>query len=212
MKSGLWYDFRNPIVWRHDWPSLYEDLFRQIRRSESVGFESVWLSEHHFTEDGYMPSVFPMLAAIAAQTSRIRLGTAVCLAPLHYPLRLAEDSAVVDVLSSGCLEVGIAPGYRRLEFDVLDIRKNERGRRTDETIEILRAAWTGEEVTYTGAAYGVDRVTVQPRPAYVSRQIPIHIGGSSPAAARRAGRFSCNFMPDVGTGVKLPWLPCLNMS
>ena len=198
MKFGLWYDFRNPKRWRKTWVSLYSELLEQIVWADELGFESVWLSEHHFTEDGYMPSVFPTLAAIAQRTRKLRLGTAVLLAPQHHPLRLAEDAAVVDVLSDGRLELGLAAGYRPVEFQTLGIPKHQRGRRTDETIEILRLAWRGDRFTYDGQIFQFESVVTQPTPVHPTG-VPIHVGGSSRAAAQRAGRFGCNFMPDVGT-------------
>ena len=200
MKFGLWYDFRNPS--QQPWPELYGELLDQITWSDSAGFESVWLSEHHVTDDGYMPSVFVMLAAIAARTQHLRLGTAVCLAPLHHPVRLAEDVAVVDILSGGRVELGLAPGYRPLEFEVLGVPRRERGVRTDETVEILRLAWAGERFSYSGRVFDLQDVVVQPVPRR-GAELPIHIGGSSSAAAVRAGRHGCNFMPDVGTGIGL---------
>ena len=200
MKFGLWYDFRNPDGRR--WSDLYSELLGQIEWADSAGFESVWLSEHHVTDDGYMPSVFVMLAAIAGRTQNLRLGTAVCLAPLHHPVRLAEDVAVVDILSGGRVELGLAPGYRPFEFDVLGVPRRERGIRTDETIEILRQAWTGESFSCPGSVFNLRDVVVQPVPLR-GPELPVHIGGSSPAAALRAGRYGCNFMPDVGTGTDL---------
>jgi len=200
VKFGLWYDFRNPDGRR--WPDLYGELLDQIEWADSAGFESVWLSEHHVTDDGYMPSLFVMLAAIAGRTRNLRLGTAVCLAPLHHPIRLAEDVAVVDVLSGGRVELGLAPGYRPFEFEVLGVPRRERGVRTDETVEILRLAWAGESFSYSGRAFSLRDVVVQPVPLR-GAELPVHIGGSSPAAALRAGRYGCNFMPDVGTGTDL---------
>ena len=202
MKFGLWYDFRNPAQWRQPWPTVYGELLDQITWAESAGFDSVWLSEHHITDDGYMPSVFTMLAAISAQTTNLRLGTAVCLAPLHHPVRLAEDVAVVDVLSNGRVELGLAPGYRQAEFDLMDVPKSQRGLRTDETIEILRQAWTGRPFTHAGETFQLEDVVVQPTPVQ-GADLPIHIGGSSQAAANRAGAYHCNFLPDVGTGREL---------
>ncbi len=200
MKFGLWYDFRNPL--RQPWPHLYGELLDQIAWADSAGFESVWLSEHHVTDDGYMPSVFVMLAAIASRTRNLRLGTAVCLAPLHHPIRLAEDVAVVDILSGGRVELGIAPGYRPFEFEMLGVPRRERGVRTDETVEILRLAWAGEHFSYSGRVFDLQDVVVQPVPLRGNRTA-IHIGGSSAAAALRAGRHGCSFMPDVGTGMDL---------
>lgn len=200
MKFGLWYDFRNP--YQQPWSDLYEELLDQIAWSDSVGFESVWLSEHHVTDDGYMPSVFVMLAAIASRTQSLRLGTAVCLAPLHHPIRLAEDVAVVDILSGGRVELGLAPGYRAFEFEVLGVPRRERGVRTDETVEILRLAWAGERFSYSGRVFDLQDVVVQPVPRR-GPELPVHIGGSSSAAAIRAGRHGCDFMPDIGTGTDL---------
>ncbi len=200
MKFGLWYDFRNPL--KQPWSQLYEELLDQIVWADSAGFESVWLSEHHVTDDGYMPSVFVMLAAIAARTQHLRLGTAVCLAPLHHPVRLAEDVAVVDILSGGRVELGLAPGYRPFEFEALGVPRRERGLRTDETVDILRLAWAGERFSYSGRVFDLQDVVVQPVPRR-GPELPIHIGGSSSAAAVRAGRHGCNFMPDVGTGIGL---------
>jgi alkanesulfonate monooxygenase SsuD/methylene tetrahydromethanopterin reductase-like flavin-dependent oxidoreductase (luciferase family) len=200
VKFGLWYDFRNPQG--QPWSALYGELLDQIEWADTAGFDSVWLSEHHVTDDGYMPSVFVMLAAIAGRTQNLRLGTAVCLAPLHHPIRLAEDVAVVDILSGGRVELGLAPGYRPFEFEVLDVPRRQRGVRTDETVEILRLAWTGESFSYSGRVFDLRDVVVQPVPQR-GPALAIHIGGSSPAAALRAGRYGCNFMPDVGTGTDL---------
>ena len=143
-----------------------------------------------------------MLGALAMRTSRVRLGTAVLLAPLHHPLRLAEDLAVVDQLSGGRLDVGIAPGYKPDEFAVLGVPKAERGARTDETIEILKLAWSGERFSYGGKHFTFDDVIVAPPPVQPAGP-PIWIGGSSLAAARRASRYGLCFMPDSGADLEL---------
>jgi probable F420-dependent oxidoreductase len=197
MKFGIWYDFRNPEPWRRPWSTLYAALLDQIAWADSLGFDSVWLSEHHFTDEGYLPSVFPMLAALAERTSHMRLGTAVLLAPLHHPLRLAEDAAVVDQISNGRLELGLAPGYRPEEFGALGVPRGERGSRTDETIEILKLAWSSQPFSFQGKHFQFHDVTVAPPPAQQPHP-PIWIGGSSPASARRAATFDCNYMPDSG--------------
>lgn len=197
MKFGVWYDFRNPKQWHVAWPDLYRELIDQAVFAEQLGFESIWLSEHHFSDDGYLPAISTMLGALAMRTSTVQLGTAVVLAPLHHPLRLAEDMAVVGQLSGGRLEVGLAPGYKPDEFRVLGVDRRQRGKRTDETIELLRLAWRGEPFSYNGECFHFEDVVVQP-PAHQASGIPLWVGGSSLAAAKRAVRHGVSFMPDSG--------------
>jgi alkanesulfonate monooxygenase SsuD/methylene tetrahydromethanopterin reductase-like flavin-dependent oxidoreductase (luciferase family) len=123
----------------------------------------------------------------------------VLLAPLHHPLRLAEDLAVVDQLCGGRLDVGLAPGYKPGEFATLGVPKSERGARTDETIEILQLAWRGEPFSHAGRHFQFDDVVVTPPPVQRPGP-PIWVGGSSMAAARRAARWGAGFMPDSGAG------------
>src|SRR6185437_4385339 len=200
-RLGVWYDFRNPARWRLPWQQLYRETLDQAVHAEELGFDSIWLSEHHFTDEGYLPCLPAVLGTLAARTSRVRLGTAVLLAPLHHPLRLAEDLAVVDQLSGGRLDVGIAPGYKPDEFAVLGVPKAERGARTNETVEILRLAWAGERFSYAGKHFTFDDVIVAPPPVQPGGP-PIWVGGSSLAAARRASRYGLCFMPDSGAGVE----------
>jgi len=202
LSFGLWYDFRNPAAWRQPWDRLYQETLDQVAWADSLGFDSVWLSEHHFTDDGYLPALFPMLAALAMRTSGLRLGTAVLLAPLHHPLRLAEDAAVVDVLSGGRLELGLAPGYRAKEFALLGVPRAERGRRTDETIEVVQAAWRARPFSYRGRCFQFDDVVVTPPPLQRPHP-PIWVGGGSRAAAERAGRHGCHFLPDGDASAEL---------
>ena len=199
-RLGVWYDFRNPAQWRLPWPQLYSETLDQAAHAEQLGFASIWLSEHHFSGEGYLPSLPVMLGALSERTSVARLGTAVLLAPLHHPLRLAEDLAVVDQVCAGRLDVGLAPGYKPSEFAVLGVPKHERGARTDETIEILQLAWRGETFSYKGKHFQFDDVVVAPPPVQQPGP-PIWVGGSSMAAARRAARHGVCFMPDSGAGL-----------
>lgn len=198
-RLGVWYDFRNPPRWRLPWQQLYRETLDQAVHAEQLGFDSIWVSEHHFTSEGYLPCLPAVLGTLAARTTRVRLGTAVLLAPLHHPLRLAEDLAVIDQLCGGRLDVGVAPGYKPGEFTALGVPKSERGSRTDETIEILQLAWRGEPFSYAGRHFRFDDMVVTPPPVQQPGP-PIWVGGSSLAAARRAARHDVGFMPDSGAG------------
>ncbi len=101
MKFGLWYDFRCPPHSPLTWQETYAQTLEHIRYAEGLGYDDIWLSEHHFIEDGYLPSLLPVAAAVAAITSRVTIGTNILLAPFHHPVRLAEEAALVDILSGG---------------------------------------------------------------------------------------------------------------
>ena len=135
---GLWYDFRNPPQWRQASDRLYGEILDQIVWGENNGFDDVWLSEHHFIEDGYLPSILPIAAAIAARTKRIRIASGVILMPFHNPVRLAEDIAVVDVISGGRLELGLGVGYKLEEFESFGVPFKERWRDRHPQEPILR--------------------------------------------------------------------------
>jgi probable F420-dependent oxidoreductase len=154
------------------------------------------VSEHHGASDGYLPSLLPMLAALASATERIRLGTGVVLTPLHDPLRLAEDAAVVDQISEGRLILGLGIAWRPEEFRMFGVPFAERLARTVETVEILRRAWTGERFSFAGEVFTYDRVRVTPPPAQ-EHGPPILLGGYVEAAMRRAGRLGDGHITDA---------------
>lgn len=145
LKYGLTYDFRNPIPWQRPWNDLYEDLLKQIEIAEELGFDQIWLTEHHFAEDGYLPSLFPVAAAIASRTQSLRIGTNALLAALHHPLRVAEDAAIVDILSNGRLDIGLTLGFRKIEFDHygLDATLGGRIERLKRVVQALQQAYSG---------------------------------------------------------------------
>ena len=173
----------------------YRETLELVRLAERVGFDSAWVSEHHGSSDGYLPSLLAMLAAFAALTERIELGTGVVLTPLHDPLRLAEDAAVVDQLSGGRLILGIGNGWREEEFRMFGASRAQRGARTEETIEVLRRAWTGRRFSFEGQTLRYDRVKVTPPPARPGGP-PILLGGYDRKAVVRAGRLADGYVTD----------------
>lgn len=173
----------------------YRETLELVRLAEAVGFDSAWVSEHHGSSDGYLPSLLPMLAAFAAVTERIALGTGVVLTPFHDPLRLAEDTAVVDQLSGGRLILGLGIAWREEEFRAFGVPTAERVQRTTETVEILRRAWTGRRFSFEGRSFRYDRVRVTP-PAAQPGGPRIFLGGYADRAVRRAGRLGDGYITD----------------
>lgn len=169
----------------------YRDTLELVKLVESADLDAAWVSEHHFSEDGYLPSLLVMLAAFAAVTERIELGTGVVLAPFHDPLRLAEDFAVVDQLSGGRTICGLGIGWREEEFRQFGIEVKTRARRLEEITEILRLCWTEERFDFDGRHYSYEGVSVTPKPARVP---PILVGGFVDAAIRRAGRIGDGYI------------------
>ena len=179
----------------------YREILDMVLLAETLGFDSAWVSEHHGSSDGYMPSLLPTLAALAAATDRIGLGTGILLTPFHHPLRLAEDAATVDLISGGRLILGLGLAWREEEFRMFGVPMSERVRRTVEAIDVLRLAWTGERFSYQGKVFSFDRVKVTPAPERKGA-VPIWLGGSVEPAMRRAGRIADGYIRTRGGGVE----------
>ncbi|MDE2596386.1 MAG: LLM class flavin-dependent oxidoreductase [Sphingomonadales bacterium] len=185
---GYLYDFRNPAQWRRDPTVLYGEIIDFAAASESMGFAGAWVPEHHGAADGYMPAPNIALAALAARTKTLRLGSAVGLAPLYHPVRFAEECAVLDILSGGRLEMALAIGYRRREAEAFGVDFTRRGARFDEFLEIVRRLWAGERVTFAGKHYTVTDAAIVP--ASPRGQIPLYIGGFAEKALARVAKYA----------------------
>jgi alkanesulfonate monooxygenase SsuD/methylene tetrahydromethanopterin reductase-like flavin-dependent oxidoreductase (luciferase family) len=197
MKIGYMLDFRNPPFSKLDFSSFYAEMFRQVDFVEQAGFDSIWLTEHHFTDDGYLGALMPVMAAIASRTSRVKIGSYVLLAPFYHPLRLAEDSATIDVISNGRVRLGIGLGYRGEEFDGFGIGRGERLGRTLEAIEILKQSWTGQRFSHDGKYFKFRDVRVLPQP--VSKPHPELLwGGMTAKAIERGARLGLSFACNLG--------------
>ncbi len=185
---GYLYDFRNPEPWRRPWAELYAETLDTIAWTETIGFQGAWVPEHHGAEDGYMPSPMITLAAIAARTRTMAIGSGVALAPLYHPVRFAEDCAVLDNLAGGRLEMALAIGYRRRETAAYGVDFTRRGARFDEFLEIVRRLWAGETVTFAGKYYQVENARIVP-PA-PRGQVPLYIGGFAEKALARVAKYA----------------------
>ncbi len=172
---------------------IYREAIEIAEELDVAGFDSIWTSEHHFVDDGYLPSQLPLIAAMAARTTRIRLGTGVLLAPMFDPLRLAEDAAVVDLISAGRLELGLGIGWREEEFDGFGVSMRERGARLDGHLAVLRQAWSAELVTGHDPHFAYPGLNVTPKPAQPGGP-PIWLGAGAEAAVRRAGRVADGYL------------------
>jgi alkanesulfonate monooxygenase SsuD/methylene tetrahydromethanopterin reductase-like flavin-dependent oxidoreductase (luciferase family) len=185
---GYLYDFRNPPQWHRPWAELYADILDFIVWTESIGFGGAWVPEHHDAEDGYVPAPLTLLAAIAARTSRMKIGSAVALAPLYHPVRFAEECAVLDILSNGRLEMALAIGYRRRETDGYGVDFTKRGARFDEFLEIVTKLWAGETVSFAGRHFTINNAHIVP-PA-PRGHIPLYIGGFAEKALARVAKYA----------------------
>lgn len=196
MRFGLWYAFRNPSPWETSYRDLYAEVLEQIEWGESLGYDDVWMTEHHFVDDGHSPSPLVLASATAARTKKMRIGTGVLLLPLYDPIRVAEDCAAIDLVSGGRFDLGVGVGYRVEEFEGLGIDRKTRGGRTNEALQIIRRLWEGESVTFHGKHFHLDGVRITPLPLQKPHP-PIWVGGFSDAATKRAARYADGF---IGTG------------
>jgi alkanesulfonate monooxygenase SsuD/methylene tetrahydromethanopterin reductase-like flavin-dependent oxidoreductase (luciferase family) len=187
VKFGLWFDFRNPPGSGRSTPAVYAATLDLIAAAEQWGYDDIWLSEHHFIEDGYLPSLLPMAAAVAVRTRRVTIGTNILLMPFHHPIRLAEDCAVVDNLCNGRFIFGPAVGYRLEEFATFGIPRRQRGSITEEAVEVMIRCWEEEEFSHHGRHFQFDRVRCTPKPVQKPR-IPVWFGATTAPAIRRAAR------------------------
>jgi alkanesulfonate monooxygenase SsuD/methylene tetrahydromethanopterin reductase-like flavin-dependent oxidoreductase (luciferase family) len=177
VRLGMYVDMRNAPQWSRPWSRHYGQWLDRIVEAERLGAGAVWLTEHHFFDDGYLPQCWTFASAIAARTSTLRIGTAVSLLPLHSPLELAEQIALVDIISDGRVEPGFGVGYRKPEYQAFGGDFKHRYTAYASRIHALRSLWGEEE--------GADRVVTPPP---VQTPVPLWGGFGGPMGARTAGR------------------------
>ncbi|WP_266080222.1 LLM class flavin-dependent oxidoreductase [Haladaptatus caseinilyticus] len=165
---------------------IYDEMLELGETIDAAGLDSLWVSEHHFAEDGYLPATMPSLGALAACTENVEIGTCIALAPLYDGVRLAEDAATVDLLSDGRLTLGLAIGSNPREFESFGVPREERVERLSDLTNLLRASWSDGNLDYDAEFHDVSPdVNVTPKP---ESDLPIMFGGSVKPAVRRAAR------------------------
>jgi alkanesulfonate monooxygenase SsuD/methylene tetrahydromethanopterin reductase-like flavin-dependent oxidoreductase (luciferase family) len=172
MNVGLYFDLRDPPAWRQGWSRTYGFALEMCEEAEHLGAHSIWLSEHHLFEDGYLPQPLTFAAAVAARTNLVRIGTAIVVAPFRHPVHLAEEAAIVDAISGGRLDLGLGAGYRAPEFALFGADPASRYRQTEALVRDLRRIWAEGAVT----------------PPPLQSPLPVWLGYNGPSGARRAGR------------------------
>jgi probable F420-dependent oxidoreductase len=161
------------------------EILEQAQEAERLGFSAALTTEHKYSEE-YFGSPIPISFAIAARTSRVRVGTAIAIAPLYNPVELAQDAATLDQLSGGRLSLGLGAGYLPVDYDTVGVPWDQREARFDECIRIIRSAWTQERFSFAGDVFRFDDVAVIPRP--LQSPPPIALAAWTPRGLRRAGR------------------------
>ena len=207
MKFGLLPPYRAGAIAEPKW------ITRFAQHAEACGFDSLYVAEHMVVPAGYtsqypyatdgrmtlpdhadIPDPLDLLAFVAGCTTTLGLGTGLLVLPEHHPVQLAKRLATIDRLSGGRLTIGVGVGWMKEELEALDVDPTTRGAKADESIEAMRALWRDDEATFEGRFFSFTRACSFPKPVQPGG-VPIHIGGHSVAAARRAGRLGDGFHP-----------------
>jgi alkanesulfonate monooxygenase SsuD/methylene tetrahydromethanopterin reductase-like flavin-dependent oxidoreductase (luciferase family) len=161
------------------------EVLEQARAADELGFDAALTTEHKYSDE-YFGSPLHLAFAIAARTSRVKVGTSIAIAPLYNPVELAQDAAMLDQLSAGRLFLGLGVGYLTEDYQTVDVPWADRAQRFDETVRIVRQAWTSERFSFKDEIYAFDNVSVRPRPYQESPEL--HLAAWTPGGLRRAGR------------------------
>jgi len=191
MHISMRFDFRNPAFATTDMADRYAAALEMAEWADAIGGANIGVSEHHGAEDGYLPSPVVMLAAMAARTTNVRFALGALIAPFHDPLRIAEDFCVLDNISKGRVDVIVAGGYAREEFEMFGVSLRERPKRVTEVVRALKGAFSGKPFEYRGRT-----VQITP-PPYRLGGPAVLMGGASEPAARRAARIGDGFVPSM---------------
>jgi alkanesulfonate monooxygenase SsuD/methylene tetrahydromethanopterin reductase-like flavin-dependent oxidoreductase (luciferase family) len=192
---GLYFDGRNPLQWQQPWHDHYSYLIDLCAVADAGGAHSVWFTEHHGYADGYLPQPLMFATAVAARTERVRIGTSVLILPIRRPVEVAEQAAVLDIISGGRLELGVGPGYVESEYELYAAQFSTRSSATLRAVQELRRIWRDGAIT----------------PAPLQPEIPIWVGVSGPKSIRRVGELGEGLLR-LGRAYLPPYLAGLESS
>jgi len=190
-RLSMRFDLRIPPFAKTSFADQHRAMLEMVTWADRVGVETIVLSEHHGDPAGFTSAPLTLAAAVLARTQRVNVSISAALAPLHDPVRLAEQLATIDCLAPGRISIVLGAGYRRAEFSMAGIERSERGALLEECVAVLRSAWTGDSFEWRGR-----EILATPPP--VSPGGPeLFLGGKTVAGARRAARLRCRFSPAV---------------
>lgn len=185
-----------------DWPDggdmarVYDEIVAEAKLAESVGFDSCLVTEHHQQADGYFPNPMMVCAGVARETTRLKVGSCVALAPLYNPIRLTEDTALVDVISNGRLILGLGASYVSEDLAAFGVEMSQRGKLMEDTVRFLQEAWTQDSLDFDGEVYHFTNMRITPKPIQRPRP-PVWLGAWTPQGLRRAGRLGDAWVTDA---------------
>jgi alkanesulfonate monooxygenase SsuD/methylene tetrahydromethanopterin reductase-like flavin-dependent oxidoreductase (luciferase family) len=162
------------------------EILEQAEAADRLGFDAALTTEHKYSDE-YFGSPLHLSFAIAARTQRVRVGTAIAIAPLYNPVELAQDAAMLDQLSGGRAWLGLGTGYMPVDYSTVGVPWDNRAQRFDETVRIVRAAHTSESFSFADSIYSLEKVSVIPKPVQPGG-VPLHLAAWTPGGLRRAAR------------------------
>jgi alkanesulfonate monooxygenase SsuD/methylene tetrahydromethanopterin reductase-like flavin-dependent oxidoreductase (luciferase family) len=185
MDFGLFFLVQRDEQWTEQ--AVYDSALGQMLAAEPLGYHSVWIAEHHFNDYGLCPAPPVLAAFVAARTSRLRLGMGVCLLPLHHPVDLAEQLAVLDVISGGRLDVGIGRGGTLQDYQTFQSDRGDARARVEEGIAVMQQSWRGAPFDFQGRFHSAERLHVRPRPVQQPHP-PLYVASNSEDSVLSAAR------------------------
>jgi alkanesulfonate monooxygenase SsuD/methylene tetrahydromethanopterin reductase-like flavin-dependent oxidoreductase (luciferase family) len=174
---------------------VIDEIIAEAQAAEASGWDGCFITEHHQQADGYLPNPLLMAGLVGMKTQRIKVGTCVLLLPLHHPVHVAEDCAVIDLATTGRLILSIGVGYQPHDFDAFEVPVAERATRTEEALEVMRHCWSGKRFSYSGKHFHYKDTLVTPTP-FQQPGPPVWMASWTPPGLRRAGKVADGWIAD----------------